>query len=266
MRRGGTKRTAGLLALLFAHLTSASVAHADEPPTVTWTTQPSKGPVAIDDSGETETPKRAEAGELTALELYENVITREKAMAPRSRELIGIVGTAGAAVYGGTGIGIALTADHREASAVGFIGAGVAGLGLLGGAILAPTRGRLEDELAHAKELMPDEDLAVRTLDRRVRELAARERVVRKVTAAVTMAGSVTAIGGGVVAAAQRHEEGNFLLLVGALHGAMAMQDWITPWEIETRYVAGHASAFRMTASVAPLTGGGMFAGVSGQF
>ncbi len=239
------------LAAALGGLTTATASSAEQPreEAVTW------------ERGALVKAETREAPALAPDAAAREILTGPALVANRSRELTVVVGALGAPAYGTMG---AVLYDKSPGAGVGFIGAGAAAGAVLVGALAAPT---LNDVRAVVASGSTGEDSAVspgdmsRSLDR----LVARERTIRKITSGVGMAGAATAIVGAVATVSEHRDMAAFLGLVGALHGTLAVHDWVTPWEIEARAEKASASRLTLSAAVAP-TAGGVVAAVSGQF
>jgi hypothetical protein len=210
----------------------------------------------VDDPTDSADPESSAA----PLEAYEDVITDEKRTTTYNRELAGFYGVLGTGTYGVLG-GVAVK-DGYTGGGVAFLGAAGSALGALIGAIAAPTRSDLEEDLGHARELLPDRELAAAEVERAFARAAARERVVRKVTGSVEVAGGAVTIAAGAAVALgdekYRREMGTTFLAIGALHAALGITDLMKPWEIETRYEKARSRVFDLNVAAAPVPGGAM--------
>lgn len=252
--RTGRKPLALLVATLVAGLVVAASARADEPrrDEVTWR----RGPLSPVSSALSADTVDAVPSDTTARE----ILTGNGLVANRSRELIAVVGALGAPAYGTMG---AVLYDKSPGAGVGFIGAGAAAGAVLVGALAPPTLNDVRAVVASGSK--GEEAVSSADMARSVERLVARERTIRKITSGVAMAGAATAIVGAVATVPEHRDLAAFLGLVGLLHGTLAVNDWVSPWEIEARAEKAKASGFVLTGAVTP-TPTGVTATLVGQF
>ncbi len=263
-RRHALAAAAGMLVLALASTSAAEEARGPDPEaSVRWAPgriEPADPDGARDWAHQAPGDERAPA----PLEAYESAIEQEKPMTKRSRALAGFLGVLGAGTL--TPLGVA-SWKHDRGLSVFFLGVGASCLGLAVGAIVAPTRGGIEEDLSRARQSLARGDAALSELERSFARAASRERAVRKITSAIVVAGGGAAVVGAVMQASEHrsaHSGASFLGLAASLT-TIGVYDFVQPWEIETRYETARAKAIDVKLGAVPTRGGAVLS-FSGTF